>query len=141
MNKEKSKSTNICIFRSEKNSIIEKSEKEEQEGDYKMKGCVSALFVVALYIVILVGCNFGILAAILTIVAFYGLFELLTRESSDQKDEKSAENPNFKISGSGSKDTMSPLDQSWDMHISSGIFGSDDFSGFSGFGKGKDGGE
>ena len=66
---------------------------------------------------------------------------LLTRESPDQKDEKSAENPNFKISGSGSKDTMSPLDQSWDMHISSGIFGSDDFSGFSGFGKGKDGGE
>lgn len=106
-----------------------------------MKGCVSALFVVALYIVILVGCDFGILAAILTIVAFYGLFELLTRESPDQKDEKSAENPNFKISGSGSKDTMSPLDQSWDMHISSGIFGSDDFSGFSGFGKGKDGGE
>lgn len=112
MNKEKSKSTNICIFRSEKNSIIEKSEKEEQEGEYEMKGCVSALFVVALYIVILVGCNFGILAAILTIVAFYGLFELLTRESPDQKDEKSAENPNFKISGSGSKDTMSPLDQS-----------------------------
>ena len=106
-----------------------------------MKGCVSALFVVALYIVILVGCDFGILAAILTIVAFYGLFELLTRESPDQKDEKSAENPNFKISGSGSKDTMSPLDQSWDMHISSGIFGSDDFSGFSGFGKGTDGGE
>ena len=141
MNKEKSKSTNICIFRSEKNSIIEKSEKEEQEGEYEMKGCVSALFVVALYIVILVGCDFGILAAILTIVAYYGLFDLLTRESPDQKDEKSAENPNFKISGSGSKDTMSPLDQSWDMHISSGIFGSDDFSGFSGFGKGKDGGE
>lgn len=141
MNKEKSKTTNICIFRSKKNSIIEKSEKEEQEGEYEMKGCISALFVVALYIVILVGCDFGILAAILTIVAFYGLFELLTRESPDQKDEKSAENPNFKISGSGSKDTMSPLDQSWDMHISSGIFGSDDFSGFSGFGKGKDGGE
>lgn len=51
----------------------------------------SALFVVALYIVILVGCDFGILAAILTIVAFYGLFELLTRESPGQKDERFAE--------------------------------------------------
>lgn len=43
MNKGKSKSTNICIFRSEKNSIIEKSEKEEDDGEYEMKGCVSAL--------------------------------------------------------------------------------------------------
>lgn len=38
------------------------------------------------------------------------------------------------IPKSGSKDSLSDLNQSWEMHTSSKIFGTDDHSGFGGFG-------
>ena len=38
------------------------------------------------------------------------------------------------ITKSGSKDSLSDLNKSWEMHTSSKIFGTDDHSGFGGFG-------
>ena len=37
------------------------------------------------------------------------------------------------IPKAGSKDSLSDLNQSWEMHTSSKIFGIDDYSGFGGF--------
>ena len=103
-----------------------------------MKGCVWAVLLLVAYIVILTWYHFGIWAGILMIAVFYGFFKWLLK---DVPDDKSTENPNSKAPGCGSKDSMSALNQAWDMHISSDIFGFDDYSGFSGFGKGKGGGE
>ena len=103
-----------------------------------MMGCVWAVLLLVAYIVILTWYHFGIVGGILSIAVFYGFFKWLLK---DDPDDKSTGDTDSKVPGCGRKDSMSSLDQAWDMHISSDIFGFDDYSGFSGFGKGKGGGE